>query len=252
MDLVYLNGDSYSSPSDSFKIYGEYIAEHYNSDFINHSIRGSSNNRIFRSSLRDLIDLKKKYKNILACVSLTFIMRTDLWDTSHKFDRWRSLKNNDGDFLSLQPFTKKNWNVNSLFSSNISNESNKYNDFCKNYAIWYDIEAETTKLLEKIILFSNWCENNKIKYLIFSPMYQEKIDFSAPFIKDFYHDILNNNSILNPFEFSFLDWCLMHNYKPIDNFEAVVNGKTFQVGHQGKDGHKAFSKFLLENYFQNT
>ena len=106
IDLVYLNGDSHSAPQ-KFKIYGEYISEYYKSSFINHSINKSSNNRIFRSSLRDLLSLKAQYKNILACVSLSYIMRTDLWDRDHTDERWRSTINNDGDFLSLQPFLGK-------------------------------------------------------------------------------------------------------------------------------------------------
>jgi hypothetical protein len=245
IDLVYLNGDSHSSPQ-KFKIYGEYISEHYGSKFINHSMEKSSNNRIFRSSLRDLLTLQHQYKNILACVSLSYVMRTDIWDTNHTCDHWRTTANNDGDFLSIQPFSGKDWSLKSLFN----NEPKKYKDFCKSYAVWYNVEAETTKLLEKIILFSNWCENNNIKYLIFSPMYQEPIDFLAPFVCDFYKNIQDNKSIINPFEFSFLEWCVERGHEPIDNFTAHIHGKTFQIGHQGESGHKAFAEFLLENHLK--
>jgi len=243
IDLVYINGDSYSVPR-PFKIYGEYIADYYNVDHVNKSVLGSANSRIFRTSLRDLIDLKTQYKNILACVSLSFIMRTDLWDIEHEFERYR--QGNDGDFMCIGPFGgQKDWadNIKSL----VSNSGTKYNSFCRNFATFFDMEAETVRLLEKIILFSNWCKNNNVNYIIFSPMYQETIDFSAPFISSFYDEINQDKNILNPFDFSFLQWCLDRNHPTIDKASAIVNGKQYQVGHMGETGHKDFAEFLIES-----
>lgn len=243
IDLVYTNGDSYAIPR-TFKICGEHIADYYNAEHLNKAVMGSANSRILRTSLRDLLDLKNQYNNILACVSLSFIMRTDLWDREHEHDRWRH--GNDGDFMCIGPMAHKNWATN--IKNIVANAGTKYNSFCRNYATYYDMEAETVRLLEKIILFTNWCKNNNIEYIIFSPMYQESIDFSAPFVSNFYKEINHDKNILNPFDFSFLQWCLDRNHSTIDDHEAIVNGKQYQVGHMGETGHKDFAKFLIENY----
>lgn len=244
-DLVYVNGDSYAAAK-KFKIYGEHIADYFNSQFINNAVPGSSNSRIFRTSLRDLIDLKEKNKNILACISLSFIFRTELWDVDHCIEQFRNT--NDGDFFSTQLMQNHNWFKTKIL---LDDESKKYSNFLKQTTIWYNIEAETVKLLEKIILFVHWCKNNNVDYIIFSPMYQETVDFSAPFISNFYKEIKKNKRVLDPFEFSFLEWCLDRDHTPIDNYEAVVNGKKYQVGHMGASGHEDFAKFLLENYFNS-
>lgn len=246
-DLVYVNGDSYALGwlPKHHKIYGNHIADYFNSQFINNAIRGSSNSRIFRTSLRDLMDLKEKNKNILACISLSFISRTEIWDIDHPREHFKNT--NDGDFFSIQIDTTENNNWFRLFPDT----EKKYFNFLKQNTIWYNIEAETVKLLEKIILFVNWCENNNVDYIIFSPMYQDTVDFSTPFIFNFYKEIKKNKRVLDPFEFSFLEWCLNRGHEPVDNYKAVVNGKQYQVGHMGISGHEDFAKFLLENYLNS-
>ena len=82
-------------------------------------------------------------------------------------------------------------------------------------------------------------------------MYQETIDFSAPFVSNFYKEIRQNKKILDIFEFSSLEWCIERNHVPMDNYVSVVNGKTYQVGHLGKSGQEAFAEFLLKNYINN-
>ena len=254
-DLVYINGDSYSAHLNSVDVYGKHIAEYFNAEYVNSAIQNSCNSRIFRTALRDLYDLKSKKSNILACVSLSFLFRTELWDIGHTFTDFRN--SNDGDFFSLQPFTQHGWkeHIKSLVGIQNTSNTNVYTDFhqqyAKQYAVYYDVEAETVKLIEKILLFANWCENNNIEYIIFSPMYQEKIDFSAPFVSSFYIEIEQNKNILNPFEFSALEWCLERNHLPMDNYQSIVNNKKYQVGHMGASGHRALADYLIKNYLNN-
>jgi len=252
-DLIYVNGDSYVR-SGNYKKYADHLADFFGAHVINRAVLGSANSRIFRTSLRDLLELKHKHSNILACVSLSFIFRTELWHTQHDIARWRQVPHedlqslSDGDFVCIQPLDGKNWYQRRNKSIDL-HEGKAYRNFCRNYIDWYDIEAETVDLLAKIILFANWCENNNIDYIIFSPMYQETIDFSAPFVANFYEEMKQNSRILDIFEFSFLEWCLQRNHAPVDNHEAVVNNKPYKVGHMGPSGHKDFAEFLLERYY---
>jgi len=248
-NLLYINGDSYATENKDFPVYAEYIAEHLGYNVYNNAISGSCNSRIFRTSVRDLLELKQKYNKILACVSLSFLTRTEIWDINHKISKFRNEKNNDGDFLSIDPADTNGgheW-FKKILSTNTG--AGEYKDFSRNFLINYDSEAETVKLFEKMILFVNFCENNNIDYIISSPMFQEKVDFNSPFIKVFYEEIKNNSNILDIFEFSFLEWCLKNKHIPEDNHIAFVNKKKYQVGHLGESGHRAFGKFLIKKYF---
>ena len=234
--IIYVNGDSYSSVSDG-KRYSEFLGENLQCDVINNSISGSCNDRIFRTSLRDLIELKSKHSHIIAVISLTFPIRTELWDQRIENNRFV----NDGEFTSIQP--EKIW------FHNTDDSTIEYEDFCKQFITYYNIEAETTKLLQNIILLTSWCKHNNIKYVIVSGPLQEPIDVLAPFVKNFYDVILNDNNIINIFENSFTEWCISQGFVPIDNYTQKIHGKTHIIGHHGEKAHKAFADFLINNYF---
>ena len=55
--IVYVNGCSYATVSDG-KRYSEFLAESLGATAVNAAVSGSCNNRILRSSQRDLINLK--------------------------------------------------------------------------------------------------------------------------------------------------------------------------------------------------
>ncbi len=240
--IVYVNGDSYPCLSDG-KRYSEFLAEYYSCDVLNNSIRGSCNSRIFRTSLRDLIDLKNQnYNNIKAIISLSFVIRTELWDETIKNNKFI----NDGEFTSIQPVSGNNW-----FNNKLASVNSDYKEFCKQFLYHYNIEAEITKLLQNIILFSSWCKVNNVDYVIFSGPLQEPIDLTAPFVKSFYDIVSTDNNVLNLFEFSFTEWCLNNNFIPITkNLTQEIHGKTYNVGHHGESAHRAFAEFLFENYLK--
>jgi hypothetical protein len=233
-----VNGDSYAVVSDG-KRYSEYLSEYLNCESINAAISGSCNSRIFRTSLRDLIKLRQQHNNIVAVISLSFPLRTELWDlTLGNHNRFK----NDGDFTSIQTTTSKNWR-------NEANTSNsKYKNFVDQWLRWYSIEAETVKMLQDILLLTSWCKGNNIKYVIFSGPLQEPVDLSASFIKPFFDEVTKDKNIINIFEKSFTSWCIANNFTPIDNFSQEVLGNIYNIGHHGEAAHRAFASYLIENY----
>lgn len=236
--IVYVNGDSYSVISNG-KRYSDFLGEHYQCQSINAAIRGSSNNRILRTSMRDLLRLKsQKHKDILAFISLSFLIRTEVWDSNIIDNKFV----NDGEFTSIQPTHSKSW-----FYDKLDSVDSKYGDFCKQFLLNYNVEAETTKLLHSILLFSAWCKQNEIKCIIFSSALQEQIDYNAPFVIDFYQEMINDKNIINIFEFSFTEWCLAQGYLPISNYTQNIHGKTYQIGHHDEAAHCAFANFLIEH-----
>ena len=243
--IVYINGDSYTDISDG-KRYSDYLGELLQGTSINAAISGSSNSRIFRTSLRDLIELKKTTdKDIVAVIALSFTIRTELWDQAHLLKKWRT--SNDGDFLSLQFTTSANW---FLKKDRVSNSNGSYKNYSRQWLEWFNIEAETTKLLQEIILLTSWCDNNNIKYVLFSSALQEPIDFTAPFINSFYELINSNKNIINIFKQSFTEYCINNGHIPIDDYSQEIHGKKYIIGHHGEDAHKDFANYIFENYLK--
>ncbi len=238
--MIYVNGDSYSAVSDG-KRFSEFLGEHYNCVSVNNSIPGSCNSRIFRTSLRDLIDLKKEYANIKAVLLLSFPMRTEVWDAkiiNNKFV-------NDGEFTSFQLLNSKKW-----FHDKIDVDESRYKEFYKQFIDFYNVEAETVKLLQNIILFTSWCKQNNVEYVVISGPLQESIDFSAPFVKSFYNEVCCDTNVIDIFKDSFTEWCVSNGHTPIDNYTQEIHGETYNVGHHGEAAHKAFANFLITNYFK--
>lgn len=238
--MIYVNGDSYTSISDGLR-YSDVLAEHFKCEVINSAISKSSNNRIIRTSHRDLIRLKRQHAEIIAIISLTFPLRTELWDTELKHNKFI----NDGEFTSLQPTVSKSW-----FYANEKVNDDRYKSFFDQWLRWYNIEAETTKLLQQVVSLTTWCKYNNIKYVIFSGPPQEPVDTSAPFISDFYNEACNDSNIINIFEYSFTEWCIQNGYVPIDNFTQEIHGQTYTVGHHGEHAHRGFANYLIENYLR--
>jgi hypothetical protein len=240
--MIYVNGDSYCSISNG-KRYSDFLGEMIGDKVVNASISGSCNNRIFRTSMRDLIELKKTEKNITAIISLTFPIRTEIWDLEHTAHRFR--QSNDGDFFSLQPTNSKSW-----FYDKEDTDSGKYEKFSKQFLTWYNVEAITLNLLKEILMFSGWCEANNINTIIFSGPLQEPIDFNTPFIKPFIDELSSFHNIIDIFSFSFTQWCVGNGFVPIDNYSQEIHGKTYIVGHHGELAHKAFAQFLIQKYIK--
>jgi hypothetical protein len=236
--IVYVNGDSYSVVSDG-KRYSEFLGESLGCEVVNNAVSGSCNARIIRTSLRDLIELKQQEEKIIAVLSLTFIMRTELWDMQHQVARFRN--SNDGDFVSVTPTASKSW-----FSSK-EDYTDKYKEFSKQFLTWYNIEAETVNLVSQLILLKGWCDAHDIRLVIFTGPLQEPIDMTAPFIESLIRE-LPSNSIIDPFSFSFTEWCTSNGFKAIDDYTQEIHGRVLDIGHHGEAAHKAFAEFLIEKY----
>jgi|688.fasta_scaffold17000_15 hypothetical protein len=242
--IVYSNGDSYSAYNPDIKKYCDFLGDKLNCQVINSAIPGSCNDRILRTSIRDLMSLQKKHKDIVAVISLSFTIRSELWLKDHSYSKWKN--SNDGDFFSCQFTLSHDW----------FNDKNKkvvndiYKQYAKQWLNWFNIEAETTKLLHQLVLLTSWLKTNKIKYVILSSALQEPVDFTSPFISSFYDELINDSNILNIFEQSFTEWCNEHGFAPINDYLQSIHGKTYIIGHRDQLAHQAFAEYLLENYIK--
>ena len=238
--FIYVNGDSYSRHSDG-KTYCDFLSEKFNCESHNAAISGSSNGRILRTSLRDLIDLKKEHTDIIAIISLSFLLRIEVWDPDAPLDQKNTFVN-DGDFISIQTTNSANW-----VKSKISDRG-PYQKYTTEWLRLYDVEAETINLLKEILLLTTWCKYNKINYIIFSGPLQEPVDFEFPAIKPFYQSVTEDPYVIDIFKNSFTEWCINRGHSPTDFFTQEIHGKTYNIGHHGENAHKDFANYLFENY----
>lgn len=238
--IVYVNGCSYAKNIDG-KVYSDFLSEIYKCNSINASLAGSSNTRIIRSSMRDLIELKKN-NDIVAVISLSFLNRIELWDIESKQNTKK-----DGDFVQIQTVNELDWYDKKQPSKPVNN---LYKDYVKQWLTWYDVEAETVNLLQQVLSFAGWCKHNKIKYVIFSGPLQESIDFDSLFVESFYSEMIKDPQIINIFEESFTEWSFSRGYDHVDDqdYTMKIRDKTYKCNHPGEEAHQAWANYLVENY----
>ena len=223
--ILYCNSDSYGVLPQSGQdtpygeVYGKFIADQMGSKFINRGRTGSCNSRIIRTSTRDLIKLRSENPNkkIQALISLATTYRTETWiDTNeHPADQ-------DGHIKSYL--------------------AGDGNPLIKQWVMQYNNEAEQTNLLWQVLMFTNTLKSYKIDYLIWWGTkigVVKPIEYSNPFIKDFYQEFRKDKNILSFENFGFCTWCLDQGHIPFDHKQYGDHG------HHGPEAHKQFAEYLI-------
>jgi hypothetical protein len=207
------------------KTYADFLGEHLHATVINAGKSGVCNSRIFRTSIRDLLELQKQDEEITAVISLGATYRSELWRPEIP------VINNDGHFNSFQ--------ITSLDKDDKFNPSDQIK-FFKEWFKWYNDEAEITNVCTQLIMFVAFLEKNNINYLIWvgGRCYKE-IDTTAPFLNILYDQIKNNPKIFNIFNFSFGKFATSRGYIPYDYEEFGV------YGHHTEEAHRDFANYLI-------
>lgn len=224
--IVYSNSDSYGVLSTGVT-YPKLLADSLNAKVINAGLPGSCNQRIIRTTVRDLTQLRNKTDEPVLClICLGFLMRGEWWDNT------RPSIGTDGHFRSFQIHASKNI------------DNNVIQEYMKQWYRVYDDEATQTNLLMELVLLTNWLKSKNIKYIIFAGnnVTYKEIDYNDVFIKDFSSVIFSDKDVLNIHNFSFVKYCCDRGHVPFD-FDLYQNH-----GHHGEAAHKEFANFLLEHY----
>ena len=227
--IVYSNSDSFGIVSDG-KVYSEFIAEHFSATLINKGQSGCCNTRIFRTSVRDLINLKKTTNDeIIVLIGLAPIWRDEYWKPGI------NTGDNDGDF--------KSFHLNKLLTT----ENKHITDFVRLWFAICDDDALVTNLLYELITFTSFLEQNSFRYLIWSGFADmcKAVDLKAPFISDF-NDTLKTKHVISITDFSFCKFCILQGFIPIDYDQFKNNG------HHGELAHKAFAEYIIQNYLEKN
>ena len=215
--IIYSNSCSYGVDSDG-PVYSEFISKNFNCELVNHGIGGGCNERIFRTSVRDILNILEhnSRNDILVLIGLTNTFRGEYW--------------------SLAPSLHQDGHFKSFTAVEISGVAKKYQQAL--YKI-YDQEAAITNLLTQLVMFTGFLKDQQIKYLIWSnSQHLKPIDFTMDFIKPFYQHISKDSNILSLFDFNFCDFSKKNGYPTMD--------KPYdQGGHPNTHAHKHFAEFLM-------
>lgn len=227
--IVYSNSDSYGVMSTGLR-YSEFLAQSLDATCINGGKEGSCNQRIFRTTVRDLMKLKQQTnKPILCLLCLGSLIRGEWWNESKKLMPTET----DGHFQSFQIHTA-------------DNHDHPIRDYMAQWYRLYNDEAVQTELMLQLNLLTSWLTNNNIQYMVFTGnnITYKKMDYNDVFVKDFATPIFADQNIFNLNNFSFVKYCLEHGHMPFDYNRYKENG------HHGESAHKDFANFLLEYYHE--
>jgi len=214
--IVYANSCSYGVVTNG-KTYSEIVADNLSATLINHGSPGCCNERIFRVSTRDILNLVQNTdpSEILVLIGLTNTFRGEVWsDTLALFD--------DGYFKS---FTATN--------------SSKFDSYIKQFHIAYNQEAAIINLLQQLVTFTCFLKSMGIKYRIWANTpHLQPIDWNLSFVKPFYEFVMADKNILSLFEFNFVQHAESLGYKTCD--------KPFNDGgHPDSAAHEIMANWLL-------
>lgn len=247
IDLVYSNSCSFGAPNQGHKVYADYVAENFGAKLINNGIPGSCNRRIIRSALRDLLGLQSTEQQILALVGLSFISRTELWQSD------LSPVGDDGHFRPIIiDHDKISWKEKGLIDTIVPNihefARSAVQEYYKQWLAHLSLESEVTNLLTDLIMFTGWLQSKNIKYLIFCNTDtfpgEPQVGLTSPFISSLHQTVCTDKNLLNFWEFSFKDYALSNNFTPKDADRFGIHG------HPGADAHQLFGNFLSDTLMQ--
>jgi hypothetical protein len=227
--ILYCNSDSYGVLSTTSNRYSEFLGEKLQcQQVINNGLPGACNQRILRTTLRDLIDLRLKNTQtpILAVICLGSLIRNEWWNLQ------KPAVGNDGHFETFQIFGAT------------AGANQAYTSYAKEWYRLYDDEAEQTNLFVQLVLLTGWFQHNQIQYIMFAgnSLTYKKMAYDDIFIKEFSNQIFSDPAILNINNFSFVQHCLSKGYHPFDYNLWKENG------HHGESAHKDFADFLHDFY----
>jgi hypothetical protein len=255
--FVYCNGDSYSDPDYqpdlNGQTYAHVIAELTGGFAMNKARSGSSNKRIMRVTLHDLLQQKtlNPKQPVVALLGLTYELRDEIW-----IDDRRDLHEaEESHFFRFQIALDVAWRKQLLegifYKSNLStklaNISASHRSFLKKYqegrAFFYSPYQERISLYMQLYFMIEWCKQHDINILVFcaAPSFEP---LEQEYLKDFFGSNLDKRHFLDFEKFSMCEWCRSRGFVPYENNRDIPNG------HYRPDAHRAFADYLMSELQQ--
>jgi hypothetical protein len=243
--MIYCNGDSYSDhiyhSSLLNKTYVNYVADYINGFALNQARSGSSNRRIIRTTLHDMIQQRSlnPQQKIIALIGLSFELRSELWA-----DHLKVNNSEESNFVTHTFSAQINWRENLLSDRNIDSpnrakfEKKFFKEYSRGRAYFFSPYAERINLLTDLIMLKSTLDSLDIDFLIFQSPKAEKLE--QEYLLDFFKKQISDDARFFDFEnFGFCDWCCEQKFIPLDFLDRP------NIGHYGPEAHKAFAEQIL-------
>jgi len=225
-DCIFINGDSYSAPTQHFPVYSEYLSNCLELPLINLAIAGSNNDRILRSSI-EFVE-SKKFQNPLIIIGWSFVKRLEVWYYGNNQKIIKALPDNiNEDHKNLRFVTLDrllNENEATLEQKALINED-------------LFVHKKLTDFYTDLFLFSNYLKKENLTYFFFSAAKNNEIPINCfPAIENLnqVQEVLKDKNIYQLHDFFIMDWARKN--------DPEANPDT---GHLSEAGHKKFADYLL-------
>jgi hypothetical protein len=215
---IYINGDSYSAENTKHLVYSNFIANTVDVPVTNQAMVGSSNDRIFRTTLEYCANLKQDQRPLII-VGFSFITREEVWveDISKYSHRIK-------DYLGSQ-FITSAW-------------IETVDEATMHTVIDQNINKQMTHFYVKMFMFLQTLKLLNLPYHIFSAA--DNADFRN----------LNWGSLKNLQAFQKVSQDSnvrdLHKFN-IGKWAEDNHIKTTKTTHLYEDGHKIFANHLMKN-----
>ena len=217
-DIIYIDGDSYSTPDFCCPIADSYwykFKNHINAiEYVNYAQPGKSNFSMIRNALR--FYLQNKDKRIFFLIGFSHLYRSDFQDDKNQ-----------------NPLNKFNFEERFI-------HQHIYVD--KPDIVRATYEHEVLNFMTNCLLLYNFLESKNINFILHNCSNPYIEDIYSPLLKDFWLEILNLDKIPNLLNNTYLSINELKKIKPID-FE-----KHGWVGHHGPEGNLEYFNFLKQHY----
>ena len=206
-------------------VYGDFLSNHFNIPIKNFAIPGSNNQRITRSSIEYLQQIKSEYKNPLVIIGWSFIRRLEVWYYGNN----QQLLNQMPDSLESRFVT--------LDRVIHSGEATIEQKALINEDLF--IHKQLMDFYTNLYMFAHLLESQNLTYLFFSAAKNTDCPINCfPYINSLEQVqwASNNKNIYKLHEFCIMNWA-----KEYDPKSHPV------TGHLSEEGHEKFADFILNN-----
>ena len=223
-DCILINGDSYSAPT-NYKVYGDFLSERFAIPVKNFAVPGSNNQRILRSSIEYLQEVKSEYQNPLIIIGWSFVRRLEVWYYGNNQKLLNQIPDStDSRFVTLERVI--NSGEATLEQKALINED-------------LFIHKQLMDFYTNLYMFAHFLESQNTSYVFFSAARNTDCPIHCfPYIHSLEQVKWVEN---NPNIFKLHDFCIMH-------WALENDSNCHQVtGHLSESGHKKFADFILNN-----
>ena len=230
-DCIIINGDSYSAPHITTKVYGDFLSEQLEIPVKNYAIAGSNNDRILRSTIEYLHTIRSQYKRPLIIIGWSFIRRLEVWYYGNHRGVFRSIP----DKLDLSEHQHPRFiTLNRLLK--LGEATLEQKSLINDHLF---VHKQLTDFYTGLYLLGNFLESQNLNYLFFSAAQNTDCPVHCfPYLEALHQVqwVASNNKIFKLHEFCIQDWAKDHD----PDSDPVA-------GHLSESGHKLFTDFLQQN-----